>query len=106
MKKSELLAIAGTLRSEHKLSSYQAADLLGLTKSQLFYKSRKDPQTELRKRLHELAEIYPKYGYMKLHQLLREEGWLINKKRVFRLYSEEGLSQRRSEMAKTDAGDA
>jgi putative transposase len=35
------------------------------------------------------------YGYQRLHTLLRREGWLVNRKRVYRLYREEGLQLRR-----------
>jgi putative transposase len=46
-------------------------------------------------RLKELAAVRISYGYRRLHILLRREGWPINHKRVYRLYSEEGLALRR-----------
>lgn len=45
-------------------------------------------------RLKELAESRVRYGYRRLHILLQREGWQINHKRTYRLYSEEGLSIR------------
>ncbi len=36
----------------------------------------------------------PRYGYRRLHVLLRREGWMVNPKRVLRLYREEGLTLR------------
>src|SRR6478672_1308313 len=45
-------------------------------------------------RLRELASGRVRYGYERLHTLLRREGWQINHKRVYRLYHEEGLSLR------------
>jgi putative transposase len=45
-------------------------------------------------RLRELAAARPRFGYRRLYLLLRREGWLINHKRVYRLYGEEGLSVR------------
>jgi putative transposase len=45
-------------------------------------------------RLRELAQARPRFGYLRLHVLLRREGWVINKKRVHRLYREEGLTVR------------
>ncbi len=35
-----------------------------------------------------------RYGYRRLHVLLRREGWVVNHKRVHRPYAEEGLSIR------------
>lgn len=58
------------------------------------YKARRDPAVELRMRLKELAESRVRYGYRRLHILLQREGWQINHKRTYRLYSEEGLSIR------------
>ncbi len=58
------------------------------------YQSRKDPQCALRIRLRDLAAARVRYGYRRLHVLLRREGWLVNLKRVRRLYHLEGLSLR------------
>jgi putative transposase len=58
------------------------------------YQSRKDPQHALRIRLRDLAAARVRYGYRRLHVLLRREGWLVNLKRVHRLYHLEGLSLR------------
>jgi len=48
----------------------------------------------LRARLRELAHARPRFGYERLWVLLRREGWLVNKKRVRRLYHLEGLQLR------------
>jgi hypothetical protein len=34
------------------------------------------------------------YGYRRMHVLLRREGWMVNHKRVYRLYRDEGLGLR------------
>jgi putative transposase len=49
----------------------------------------------LRVRLHDLASVRVRYGYRRLHILLRREGWEINHKRTYRLYREEGLALKR-----------
>ena len=46
--------------------------------------------TELRARLKQLAERYPRYGYPTLHDMLRAEGLVRNPKRTYRIYREEG----------------
>ncbi|WP_417338973.1 DDE-type integrase/transposase/recombinase [Halomonas kashgarensis] len=48
----------------------------------------------LRARLQALATCYPRYGYLLLHVLLRQEGLVINRKRTYRLYCEHGLQVR------------
>ncbi len=45
-------------------------------------------------RLRDLAATRVRYGYRRLHVLLRREGWEINHKRVLRIYREEGLNLR------------
>lgn len=45
-------------------------------------------------RIRELALNRPRFGYLRIHVLLRREGWLINRKRVHRLYRLDGLQVR------------
>lgn len=65
-----------------------------MNKSSYFYKSRRPSQAGLRKRIREIAETRVRYGYRRIHILLRREGWRVNAKRVYRLYVEEGLQIR------------
>lgn len=45
----------------------------------------------LRARLHEIARSKPRAGYRMAHALLVREGWAINRKKVLRIWREEGL---------------
>jgi putative transposase len=45
----------------------------------------------LRARLREIAAERPRWGYRRAHARLRDEGWVVNRKRVQRLWREEGL---------------
>lgn len=58
------------------------------------YVSHKPDQAQLRLRIHDLAAARVRYGYFRIYILLRREGWLVNHKRVYRLYREDGLSLR------------
>ncbi|PYV13497.1 MAG: hypothetical protein DMG21_20975 [Acidobacteria bacterium] len=53
---------------------------------------REDP--EFRQRLQELAGERRRFGYRRLTVMFRREGWLVNPKRVCRIYCEEGLAVR------------
>lgn len=74
------------------------------------YRSQRAAQEPLRRRLRELAAVRTSAGYQQLHTLLRREGWLVNHKRVYRLYREEGLGlarrkKRRRRSAAARVGD-
>lgn len=45
-------------------------------------------------RIKDIAAARVRYGYMRIHVLLRREGWQINHKRTYRIYCEEGLNLR------------
>jgi putative transposase len=45
----------------------------------------------LRLRIREIAHARPRFGYLRIHVMLRREGWPVNKKRVYRWYRFEGL---------------
>jgi putative transposase len=68
------------------------------------YRSRRAPDTELRARLRELAAERRRFGYRRLHVLLRQEGLVQNRKRTQRLYREEGLTVRRRRGRKRATG--
>ena len=88
------------IRQAHQLSEKRACGLIGITRWINRYQSRRDPQTELRMRLRELAGSRTRYGYRRLTVMLRREGWAVNAKRVYRLYREEQL-QVRSQASET-----
>ena len=82
------------LMEEHSLGVTRACGLLGISRSLSRYRRRPDP-AELVARLRELAAVKRRYGYRRLHVLLRREGFVVNRKRVQRLYREAGLTVRR-----------
>ena len=45
-------------------------------------------------RLREVAAARVRFGYRRLTVLLRRDGWRVNAKRIYRLYTEEGLMVR------------
>lgn len=59
-----------------------------------YKKSKARDQTALRMRIREIAMDRPRFGYQRIHIVLRREGWKVNHKRVRRLYRLEGLQVR------------
>ena len=69
--------------------------VIGVDRSSIRYHATRPDDAELRTRLRELAEQRRRFGYRRLHVLLRREGVEVNRKRVQRLYVEERLHVRR-----------
>jgi putative transposase len=66
--------------------------LYGVARSTVRYHSVRPDQEALRRRIRELAGVRVRSGYRPIHVFLKREGWQVNHKRVYRLYSEEGLT--------------
>lgn len=73
----------------------QACRFTGFSRSSQRYRSRRPARTALRERLLTLAMLKPRWGYRRLHWLVRREGLHVNRKVVYRVYRELGLSVRR-----------
>lgn len=83
------------LREERGLGVTRACGLVGISRSLYAYRSRRPDSAPLRQRICDLALQKRRYGYRRIHVLLRREGWTVNRKRTYRLYREEGLAVRR-----------
>ena len=68
--------------------------MLRIDRSLYTYKSRRGDQAGLKRRIKEITEVRVRYGYRRVHVLLRREGWAVNPKRIYRLYKEMGLQIR------------
>jgi putative transposase len=94
VKPAQKRAAAQFFRAGFRVSERRACRLAGVARSSFRYRSVAADQTPLRLRLRDLAATRVRYGYRRLHILLRREGWQVNHKRVYRLYREEGLGIR------------
>lgn len=77
-----------------RISERRACRLIGFSRSAAWYRLKGRDDAALRARLKTLAEQYPRYGYPTLHDMLVIEGRVINCKRTYRIYREEGLQVR------------
>ncbi len=83
------------LRTSLEVSERRACTIIAADRSMVRYRDRRADDAALRGRLRELADQRRRFGYRRLHVLLRGEGWSVNRKRTQRLYREEGLAVRR-----------
>src|SRR5437016_13585996 len=86
---------AEALREMRGFGITRACGLVGISRSLYGYGSRRPVPAGLCERICELAGEKRRYGYRRIHVLLRREGWRVNRKRTYRLYRDAGLAVRR-----------
>lgn len=99
--KRELVRFAQT----QGLSERRALKLACMSPSVLRYARRDDGNGELRERIVALAHRHRRHGYRMIHLRLRQEGWVVNIKRVRRLYRQENLMVHKRKRKKVALGD-
>lgn len=82
------------MRSEWKVSIRRACRLISLDPKSQRYKSRRPGQAALQSRIKEICQTRVRYGYRRVHVMLRREGWMLNQKKTRRIYREMGLQLR------------
>jgi len=87
--------VAAHLRQVYGVSQRRACQAIGTDRSSVRYRSRRPDDDLIRSRLREIAAIRRRFGYRRLHILLRREGMELNHKKLRRLYAEERLQVRR-----------
>ena len=84
------------MRAKTSISERRACELMGLSRTVLHYKARAQLRNEeLRTRIQQLAAERRRFGYRRIHAMLRREGVRVNVKRVHRLYCKDELQVRR-----------
>ena len=83
------------LMNERHLRFTRACGLVGVSRSLYRYQSRRPGAGILRSRIGKIAAEKRRYGYRRIHVLLKREGFTMNVKRTYRLYREAGLAVRR-----------
>lgn len=86
---------AAHLRLSYEVSQRRACLVINADRSTVRYRSRRPDDGLIRVRLRELAAVRRRFGYRRLHILLRREGTHMNHKKLRRLYAEERLQVRR-----------
>jgi putative transposase len=93
----ELVALKAAIeqmQKEYAFSERRACRLVMVAVSTYRYETRQSDEP-LRTHLVQLAREKPRFGYRRLHVLLRRSGERVNHKRLHRIYREAGLMIRR-----------
>lgn len=85
----------GYVCDRYGVSQRRACGALGLARSSVRYKSRRRARPGLNEAMRRHAAARPRFGYRRIHALLRREGHVVNHKALYRLYRAEGLSVRK-----------
>ena len=93
------------MKVHFQLSERTSCGLAGLSRTAYRCKPIPDKNGALRARLKVLTIQYPRYGLPILHNLLKSEGLVVNKKRTERLYNEENLQVRTKKRKKLQRPD-
>ena len=87
--------------AEHSLSERRACRLVGLSRDS--YRNPPEPDqatVELSGKIIEIAQVRRRFGYSRIHDLLRPQFPGVNHKRVYRLYTQANLTVRKRRKAK------
>lgn len=84
-----------TLMRERSFGVTRACGLVQISRSLYRYRSRRPECTHLRDWICKIAAVKCRYGYRRVHIVLRREGWEVNRKLTYRLYREAGRAVRR-----------
>jgi len=76
-------------------SQRRACALVGMAPRVFRYQSSRPDDASLRQRLKELSSERRRFGYRRLHLLLKREGVEVNWKKLYRIYKEERLTVRK-----------
>jgi putative transposase len=85
----------------HLLSERRACCLVGLSRDSFRHPPQRDALTQtLSERIVDIAHVRRRFGYRRIHDLLRQEFPGVNHKRVYRLYKDANLAVRRRKKVK------
>src|SRR5581483_704300 len=83
------------LMDAHGMSERRACKTIGSCRMTMRYKTIRTDDGGLRQRMKSIAHERRRFGYRRVHVLLKREGYRVNHKKLFRLYREEKLAVRR-----------
>ena len=95
--------------AEHLEQAYNVSERRACQVAQIARTTKRRPsgrieEARLVRRVHELSEQYPRFGYRKIHAVLRSEDFSIGRERLRLLRKREGLQVARKQRKRRRAG--
>ena len=88
--------IASDVQESYQISERRACRLIGISQNSKRYEpTDKSEDGQIAEHLIELSVRWKRFGYRRLHIMLRREGVCINHKKTYRLYKDAGLALRK-----------
>ena len=78
------------MRSDWSVAIRRACAVIRLGPMIYRYRFRQPGQAALEQRIREICQTRVRFGYGRVHVLLRREGWMIHQKKTRRIYNELG----------------
>lgn len=79
------------LKENHGISQRRACKLVGVQRSTARYQSKRPDESDLAEKIKRIAYEKKRFGYRRIHMILKRENVLVNHKKVFRIYKACGL---------------
>jgi transposase InsO family protein len=89
-----------SVSNQARVSERRSCQLILLARSTCQYRIRREPDKEFETEVKELAFAHPRYGYRRVHALLKRSGQKVNRKRVVRVWQKFALQVPRSKKSK------
>lgn len=95
VKPADKRKIVQYLITKHKFSQCRACRLTNLHRKTYNYRTKKKNDDDLNNHIVDIANKRKRFGYRRIHLMLKKEGFTVNHKKVYRIYKEHNLSLRR-----------
>lgn len=83
------------LRDAFGMSERRACKAIGCCRMTMRYQTPRADDADLRQRMRAITQDRRRFGYRRLHVLLKREGYVVNHEKLLRLYRKEKLAVRR-----------
>jgi len=91
LKPAHKRTLVGILIEQYRISEKRACRVIQICRTSFRYRSTSTERAPLRMSIKEIVAVRVRYGYKRIHILRKREVWLVNHKRVYRLFLSGGL---------------